>query len=97
MKIDLSGFKEMGLSRSGLRELLDGVELLPCLRSLNLSRNNIGDEFDKEILAFFDIPKIRAINLSHNNMNKLGLDIGKKLRDEITHINWLDLTMNQFD
>ena len=27
----------------------------------------------------------------------MGMQIGRKLRDEITHINWIDLTMNDFD
>ena len=52
--IDLSGFKDRRISRSGLRELLDGIELLPCLRSLNLSNNGITDDFDKEVLALFE-------------------------------------------
>lgn len=29
-------------------------------------------------------------------MNKLGAQIGKKLRDEVTHLNWIDLTQNEF-
>ena len=64
--INLSGFKDRRISRSGLRELLDGIELLPCIRSLNLSNNGITDDFDKEVLALFDIPKIKAIDLSFN-------------------------------
>ena len=96
-KIDLSGFKEKRISRSGLRELIDGIELLPCIRSLNLSKNGITDDFDKEILALFDIQKIRAINLSNNNMKQLGMQIGRKLREEAQHIAWIDLTMNDFD
>ena len=95
--IDLSGFKERRISRSGLRELLDGMELLPCVRSLNLSNNGITDEFDREILALFDMIKVKAIDLSFNNLKALGLQIGKKLRDEIMHITWLDMTMNDFD
>jgi len=95
--IDLSGFKERRISRSGLRELLDGLELLPCIRSLNLSNNGITDDFDKEILALFDLTKIKAINLSFNNMKALALQIGKKMRDEVSHITWLDMTMNDFD
>ena len=95
--IDLSGFKDRRISRSGLRELLDGLELLPCIRSLNLSNNGITDDFDKEILALFDLPKIKAINLSFNNMKLLALQIGKKMRDEVFHISWLDMTMNDFD
>lgn len=95
--IDLSGFKERRISRSGLRELLDGLEILPCIRSLNLSNNGITDEFDKEVLAIFDLSKIKAINLSFNNLKTLALQIAKKLRDEVFHITWLDMTMNDFD
>jgi len=80
-----------------LRELLDGIELLPCIRSLNLSNNAITDEFDKEVLALFDLSKIKAIDLSFNNMKALGMQIAKKLRDEVVHITWLDMTMNDFD
>ena len=43
------------------------------------------------------MPKIKSIDLSRNYMKKLGLAIGKKLRDEVTHIKWIDLTMNDFD
>ena len=95
--IDLSGFRDRRISRSGLRELLDGLELLPCIRSLNLSNNGITDEFDKEVLELFNMPKLKAINLSMNLMKTLGLQIGKKLRDEVQHIQWLDVTMNDFD
>ena len=96
-KIDLSGFKERRISRSGLRELLDGLELMPCIRSLNLRHNGITDEFDKEVLALFDIHKIKAIDLSFNLMKRLGMQIAKKLRDEVVHLTWLDMTMNDFD
>mmetsp|Transcript_26566 Transcript_26566/g.35531 ORF Transcript_26566/g.35531 Transcript_26566/m.35531 type:complete len:227 (+) Transcript_26566:460-1140(+) len=70
---------------------------MPCIRSLNLSNNGITDEFDKEILALFDITKIKAIDLSFNNMKTLALQIAKKLKDEVMHITWLDMTMNDFD
>lgn len=43
--IDLSGFRDRRISRSGLRELLDGLELMPCIRSLNLSNNGIIDDY----------------------------------------------------
>ena len=67
------------------------------MRSLNLSNNGITDDFDKEVLELFSLTKIKAINLSFNSMKTLGLQIGKKMRDEVTHINWIDMTMNDFD
>jgi len=51
-----------------------------------LRDNGITDECDREILEIFNIPKIKCIDLSKNNMVKLGGLIGKKLRDEVTHI-----------
>ena len=100
--INLSGFRDRRISRSGLRELLDGLELMPCIRSLNLSNNGIIDDYSNEILELFGITKIKAINLSGNLMKNLGREIGNKMKDgggsgAITHIQWLDVTMNDFD
>ena len=30
-------------------------------------------------------------------MKKLGMEIGKKIKDECSHIQWIDLTQNDFD
>ena len=48
-KIDLSGFKYKRFSRAGMKELIEGMRELPCIRSLRLCGNGITDEFDKEI------------------------------------------------
>jgi hypothetical protein len=89
-KIDLSGFKTV--SRSSLKELLEAIELLPCLRSLSLRDNGITDDHDKEVLSIFDNKSIVKVDLSQNLMKKLGGQIGKKLKDECSHITWIDLT-----
>lgn len=91
-KIDLSGFIGRRISRAALRELIEGMELLPCIRSLNLSNCGLTDDYDKEVLAIFDNKKIQAVDLSNNQLKKLGMLVGKKLRDEVTHITWIDLT-----
>lgn len=91
-KIDLSGFRYKRFSRSAMKELLEGLALLPCIRTLCLRDNGINDDCDREILEIFNITKIKCIDLSNNNMQKLGGMIGKKLRDECTHIQWIDLT-----
>ena len=64
MKIDLSGFRFAGVSRSALKELLDGIEALPAIRSVNLKNNGITDDCEREILALFDFTKVRCIDLS---------------------------------
>jgi hypothetical protein len=71
--------------------------MLPCIRAVNLKNNGINQEHDKEILQLLSITKVRSIDLSFNQIPaKLAGSIGKKLRDEVTHINWIDLTQNEF-
>jgi len=96
-KIDLSGFAHSSISRSSIKELLESIEMLPCLKALSLRNNGINDEYDKEILSIFDNKQITNVDLSQNLIKKLGLSIGKKLKDECNHITWLDLTQNDFD
>ena len=96
-KIDLSGFAHCSISKSSIKELLESVEQLPCLKSLSLKNNGITDDYDKEILMIFDNKQITNIDLSQNLIKKLGLAIGKKLKDECNHITWIDLTQNDFD
>jgi len=91
-RIDLSGFKNLRFSRAGLQDLIIGIDRLPCIRSISLKNNGIADEHDREILTLLSITKIRAVDLSCNEMTKLGGQIGRKLRDDITHIQWIDLT-----
>jgi hypothetical protein len=70
---------------------------MPCLKTINLSKNGITDDLDREVLEMFDHPSITNIDLSNNNMKKLGTLIGKKLKEgHCTHMKWLDLTQNDF-
>ena len=51
-----------------------------------------------EILKLFDCVNVKNINLSKNAISKkMGLAIGKKLRECSGHIQWIDLTQNDFD
>lgn len=92
-KIDLSGFKNRRFSRAGFRELLEGIQNLPCMRTIVLKDNGINEDCELEILELFSITNVKCIDLSKNAIGpKLASSIGKKLKDEITHIQWLDLT-----
>ena len=73
-----------------------GIDRLPCIRSVSLKNNGICDDHDREVLALMSINKVKSLDLSCNNMNRLGALIGKKLRDEVTHFSWIDLTQNEF-
>ena len=92
-KIDLSSFRDKRFSRTGLRELVDGIQTLPCLRSVVLRNNGINEECEAEVLDIFSIINIKCIDLSKNSIGpRLAALIGKKMKDEISHIQWIDLT-----
>mmetsp|Transcript_37861 Transcript_37861/g.27871 ORF Transcript_37861/g.27871 Transcript_37861/m.27871 type:complete len:102 (+) Transcript_37861:288-593(+) len=96
-KIDLSGFKYKRFSRSALKELIEGMQLLPCVRSLSLRGNGIGEECERELLEVLGITKVKCLDLSDNLIaGKTAVAIGKKLKDEVTHLQWIDLTQNEF-
>lgn len=83
-RIDLSGFKDRRFSRSGLRELLEGIQSLPCIRTLVLRENGINEDCEAEILEIFTITNIKCIDLSKNAIGpRLAAQIGKKLKDEV--------------
>lgn len=65
---------------------------MPCIRALILRNNGINDDHEKEIMQLLSIPKLKSIDLSRNEMERLGGLIGKKLRDEASHLSWIDLT-----
>jgi hypothetical protein len=96
-KIDLSGFRTKRFSRAGFKELLEGLYQLPCIRSIILRDNGINEECEAEVLELFNITTIKCIDLSKNAIGpKLATSIGKKLKDDVTHIQWIDLTQNEF-
>jgi hypothetical protein len=54
-RVDLSGFRYKRFSRAGLKELVEGLALLPCIRSLSLKDNGINDDCEREIMDLFNI------------------------------------------
>lgn len=86
-KIDLSGFRTKRFSRAGFKELLEGLYQLPCIRTIILRDNGINEDCEAEVLELFNITTIKCIDLSKNAIGpKLATSIGKKLKDDVTHI-----------
>ncbi len=49
------------------------------------------------MLDILSITNIKCIDLSKNNIGpRLAAMIGKKMKDEVSHIQWIDLTQNDF-
>ena len=62
-----------------------------------LRDNGINEECEAEVLELFSIFSVKCIDLSKNSIGpRLASMIGKKLKDEVAHIQWLDLTQNEF-
>jgi hypothetical protein len=62
-----------------------------------LRENGINEDCEQEVLEIFTITNIKCIDLSKNTIGpKLAAQIGKKLKDEVSHIQWIDLTQNEF-
>lgn len=81
-KIKLSGFRSKRFSRAALRELVDGVALLPAIRSVILQDNGLTDECESEILDLISLPMVKCVDLSRNNITeKMAAAIGKLMRD----------------
>ena len=86
-KIELSGFSKKRFSRAALRELVEGVALLPAIRSIVLQDNGINEECESEILDLISLPMVRCVDLSRNKISeKMAASIGKLLRDGVQHI-----------
>lgn len=82
--MDLSGFKTKRFSRSGFKELNEGLKCLPCIRTVILKENGINEDFENEVLDLFTITNIKCIDLSKNEIGpKLASAIGKKMKDDI--------------
>ena len=73
-----------------------GIDRLVMIKSVSLKNNGICDDHEREILALLSITKVRNVDLSCNNINRLAGHIGRKLRDEITHLRWFDITQNDY-
>ena len=95
--IDLSGFRSRRFSRAALRELVEGIAVLPAIRSVILKDNGITDECESEIIELISLPMIKCVDLSRNNISeKMAASLGKVLRDQVQHIQWIDLSQNEF-
>lgn len=84
--VELSGFHGWGVTRAALKELIDGVNLLPNVKMIKLWNNGLNDDFVEEIEQIFEIDKIKSIDLQGNTLMKVGDVIGQKMKEKIKHI-----------
>jgi len=75
-RVELSGFNGRGVTWSAMKELIEGISLLPNIKKLTLKNNGINDDFIEEIVQIFELEKLISIDLSSNNIQKVGDVIG---------------------
>lgn len=92
--VELSGFAGKGVTRSALKELINGISLLPNISVLKLTKNDLSDDYIEEIESIFELTHIKSIDLSGNLFKRIGDVIGPRLKDEWIHIQYLDFSLN---
>jgi Leucine Rich repeat len=79
------------MNKASLKELIEGIKYIQCLRILDLSFCNLNDELEEEIAEIFSIEKLEFINLKSNHLSKKSaITIGKKLKEFKNHIGFLE-------
>lgn len=92
--LDLSNYKDKGITKEGLKKVSDGLKMLRSVEVLDLSNNNLEDYFIAEILDFISNDTIKRINLKQNNLTKVS---GKKiyqLLKNLKHLEYFDIRYN---
>jgi len=74
--VELSGFQGRGVTRAALKELIEGINLMPNVKMLKLKNNGLTDDFVEEIEQSFEMEKLKSIDLSCKNFIKVGDVIG---------------------
>jgi hypothetical protein len=79
------------MNKASLKELIEGIKNIQCLRILDLSFCHLSDELEEEIAEIFSIEKLEFINLKSNFLSKkVAITIGKKLKEFKNHIGYLE-------
>ena len=80
-----------------MSELLEGISFLPCIRAVVLRNNGIDDSYVEEVEALFRNQMIKSIDLSQNKLRRVASSVGKLMKSEVNHVQWLDLSQNEFE
>jgi len=84
-------------TRASMREFVESIADMRCLHTVILRNNGIDDTFTEELEALVNNWKIQSLDLSNNNIGKQGaLALSKALKDNGGHLEWLDLSRNNF-
>ncbi len=89
--VNLCDFKYRGFTRAALRELVSGIEMLPCIRTVVLRHNGITDDCLPELTDLLSVNRIKSIDLSQNELERAGgREIARKLKEEVTNLQWIE-------
>ena len=95
--ISLPNFANRGFSKAVLRELIEGIKEMRCLKRIDLSNNGISLACQEEVCELFANSRLIHINLSKNNMNEqLAQAFASKIQQRSESLVWLDISRNPF-
>jgi hypothetical protein len=96
LDLDLSNYGEKGFSFDIFKNIINTLKLFKCLNSIDLSKNNIDDNYQQLLIELINFPSLKKINLSYNSLTKNSMKkILIALRANL-NIEYLDLRYNPF-
>lgn len=72
--IDLSGYASRNFNRMGFKDLLDSIQDVKTLKSLNLKNNGIDDSYVDELKFIITNTSISVLDLSNNEIGPKGIE-----------------------
>ena len=96
-KLDLSHFEKKDVTIEQVKKVNDGLKILKSVEDINISHNNLSDNYIDYIIELLVIPNLVKINLSHNNLTLACIKKFSAALKNIRHLKYLDVSYNPFN
>ena len=96
-KLDLSHFEKKDVTLEQVKKVNDGLKILKSVEDINISHNNLSDNYIDYIIELLVIPNLVKINLSHNNLTLACIKKFSAALKNIRHLKYLDVSYNPFN
>ena len=96
-KLDLSHFEKKDVTLEQVKKVNDGLKILKSVEDINISHNNLSDNYIDYIIELLVIPNLVKINLSHNNLTLACIKKFSAALKNLRHLKYLDISYNPFN
>ena len=96
-KLDLSHFEKKDVTLEQVKKVNDGLKILKSVEDINISHNNLSDNYIDYIIELLVVPNLVKINLSHNNLTLACIKKFSAALKNLRHLKYLDISYNPFN